>query len=231
MRNKNMKKALNKTALALLDSLTLSLSANAGIKKIPEEYSDNDQAETAKIFYTAAVEPKLVSDLVFAIDDLNINYPHLKRIYLYINSDGGDMDGGQIAYWAVKSSKIPITTVNLSMVGSSASIIFCGAKERLSLPGGKFLLHASSLTGSEGLLRPDDIDNLKKESAMYNQVFFDTYKQCTSYSDQEISKLLYSEGTRLLLTADEVKDKKLISGMANGIEQTPISYYIIEDSE
>lgn len=162
MRNKNMKKALNKTALALLASLTLSLSANAGIKKIPEEYSDNDQAETAKIFYTAAVEPKLVSDLVFAIDDLNINYPHLKRIYLYINSDGGDMDGGQIAYWAVKSSKIPITTVNLSMVGSSASIIFCGAKERLSLPGGKFLLHASSLTGSEGLLRPDDIDNLKK---------------------------------------------------------------------
>lgn len=33
MRNKNMKKALNKTALALLASLTLSLSANAGIKK------------------------------------------------------------------------------------------------------------------------------------------------------------------------------------------------------
>lgn len=230
-----MKIIKNKTVLttfALLSScLGLSFAAHAELKKIPQDYLENSRAEAAKIFYTAPVEPNLISDLVYALDDININYPHLKKIYLYLNSDGGDMDSGQIAYWAVKSSKIPVTTVNLSMVGSSATIIFCGAEERLSLPGGKFLLHASSLTGSEGLLRPDDIDNLKKESQMYNQVFFDTYKQCTHYSDQEISRFLHSEGTRLLLTADEVKDKKLISGMADKIEQTPISYHIVQSSE
>lgn len=216
---------------ALLTCLALPLAANAELKKIPADYLENETAESAKIFYTAAVEPNLISELLFSIDDINIHYPHLKKIYLYLNSDGGDMDSGQIAYWAVKSSKIPISTINLSMVGSSATIIFCGAKERLSLPGGKFLLHASSLTGSEGLLRPDDIDNLKKESALYNQVFFDTYKQCTDYSDQEISRFLHSEGTRLLLTADEVKNNKLISGMASGIEQTPISYHIVANEE
>ncbi|SMB87153.1 ATP-dependent Clp protease, protease subunit [Pasteurella testudinis DSM 23072] len=222
---------ITKTALALFTCLALPVAAQAEIKKIPADYSENPHAESAKIFYTAAVEPNLISDLVYAIDDLNINYPQLKKIYLYINSDGGDMDSGQIAYWAVKSSKIPITTVNLSMVGSSATIIFCGAKERLALPGGKFLLHASSLTGSEGLLRPDDIDNLKKESVMYNQIFSDTYQQCTDYSDQEISRFLHSEGSRLLITDKEAQQKKLISGLADGIVQAPIAYHITADEE
>ncbi|MDH2999774.1 hypothetical protein A1D23_06665 [Chelonobacter oris] len=226
-----MKHTVTRTALSLLAAIALPFSAVAELKKTPVDDIGNLQSESAKIFYTAPIEANLVSDLVFAIDEINSLYPKLKNIYLYINSDGGDMDSGQIAYWAVKSSKIPVTTVNLSMVGSSATIMFCGAQQRLSLPGGKFLLHASSLTGTEGLLRPDDIDNLKKESMLYNQVFFNTYKQCTEYSDQEIGRLLHSEGTRLLLTADEVKNKKLIGGMADKIEQTPISYYIVENAE
>ncbi|TNH06908.1 ATP-dependent Clp protease proteolytic subunit [Testudinibacter sp. TR-2022] len=226
-----MTKTLIKTALALVSGLVICATAQAEIKKIPADYLENDQAETAKIFYTAAVEPHLISELVYALDDLNINYPRLKKIYLYLNSDGGDMDSGQIAYWAVKSSKIPVTTVNLSMVGSSATLIFCAAKERLSLPNGKFLLHASSLTGSEGLLRPDDIDNLKKESMMYNQVFADTYQQCSDYNEAEISKFLHSEGNRLLIDSREASSKKLVSGLADGIVQAPIAYHIVENSD
>lgn len=218
---------LTQTALSLLACLALPFSASAELKKIEAD----ERAEVAKIYYTAPVEPHLVSELVYAIDDINSNYPKVKRIYLYLNSDGGDMDSGQIGYWAVKSSKIPVTTVNLSMVGSSATIIFCGAEQRLSLPNGKFLLHASSLTGSEGLLRPDDIENLKKESQLYNQVFSNTYRQCTDYSEPQIQQLLRSEGTRLLITADEVKNNKLISGFADGIVQAPISYHIVQGAE
>lgn len=182
------------------------------------------EAEVGKIFYVGGVTSSKVIDLIKAIDELNINHK-LKKIYLYIDSYGGGMDSGYMAYMAIKSSKIPITSVNLVTVMSSATMMFCGAHDRISLSGGRFILHPANVWVS-GRIQPDQLGIVESNLDEYNKMFFSVYKECTDFSDSEIKSILASENQRRFLSAEEAKMHGMIKGTANKIVDASVVYYI-----
>ncbi len=67
------------------------------------------------------------------LDEINQRYVNAKELVISFSSDGGDMDAALSMYYAIKSSQIPVTTVNVSAVMSAATIPFCAAKKEKSL--------------------------------------------------------------------------------------------------
>ncbi|MEM5402771.1 hypothetical protein [Paraburkholderia unamae] len=78
-------------------------SARADLSKTVLDSARPDDVLTGKIFYAGAVTLQKTNDLVSALDELNVKYPRLKSIYLYIDSRGGKMSVAQIAYRAIQS--------------------------------------------------------------------------------------------------------------------------------
>lgn len=204
--------------------LAMTHSASADITNVISE--DLSTTTEAKINFTADVTPKSASELSSIIDEINVNYPKLKKILLYINSGGGDMDSGRLAYWSVKNSHIPITTIDVSMTASAATLIYCGADERYALPGSHFILHPASVTLTSGDAKPNDIDIINRNITMGNEFFKETYKQCTSLSDAELKSILYSEQGSLLLSPQKAMKIKLTANVVKDIPLSNINYYI-----
>ncbi len=219
--------------LVLSACCTIALStAQAEVRQVvPQDEKASETVTEAKIYFTAGVSVTSASELIQVIDNLNANYKNLQKIYLYINSYGGDMDSGYAGYWAVKSSRVPVTTVNLSTVMSSATMIFCGAENRLSRKGGRFILHPPSKYYKDRSFQPDELITAGQDLQGYVAMFTEVYKECSRYSDQEISTLLSSENLRKFLLPEEAKARGIISGLAGKIVATPVAYYITGDKD
>lgn len=201
--------------------------AHAEYKKVvATDIKTVEAIKEGKIYFTAKVDNQSVSSLIQAIDDLNVSYKNLKRIYLYIDSYGGAMDSGKIAYWAVRSSRTPITAVNMSTVMSSATMIFCGAEDRQSLKGGRFIMHPANIYGTDYSFQPDDLSDFTVKLQGFNQMFVDVYKECTTLTDDEIKSVLFSENNKITLLPDEAQAKGVISQLADKTADTPVAYYI-----
>ncbi|MCT7375226.1 ATP-dependent Clp protease proteolytic subunit [Chelativorans salis] len=210
--------------------LASSSSRSEVIASTPEDDDIRKAAEIAKIYYLVEMTVGNASELVQSIDRLNENYKSLKKIYVYINSYGGDLDAGKMAYWAIKSSQTPVTVVNLSMVASAASVMFCGAEERLSLRGGTFLLHPPSTWVDAAYIQPDRLNAAQELLNAYRDSIADIYRECLSVSGEEIEKLLYSENDRLVLSPAQARETGLVTGLENSIVDAPVSI-VIKDSE
>lgn len=185
----------------------------------------------ARIYFTGEVTGRKTDDLIKAIDHANINYNSLQHIYLYINSFGGDMDGAYAAYWAVRSSRVPITAVNLGIVMSSASMIFCAAPQRESFRGAQFILHPAAIVGDDYSFQPDQLARASREMGRYNEMFRSTYQECTTFSEKELVSFLYSENSRKELTSQEALQSGLISRFAEKIVDGTVSYFISDYSD
>ncbi|MFA1240835.1 ATP-dependent Clp protease proteolytic subunit [Serratia odorifera] len=159
--------------------------------------------EIAKIYCSGGINTSSISRLVSIFDEINKN-SGTKRIYLYINSYGGDMDAGLMASAVIKSSKIPVTTVAMSTVGSSATIMLCAAEDRRSLPDGYIYLHPS-LMNYNGDVRPNYIQAMTNESRRFNNIFKKTYEKRTNLTDDMINNILYSESNRITYTPEDAK--------------------------
>lgn len=222
---KNLKTLLMAAACLLLP-VTM---AQADYKKVvTNDKLAADTVTEGKIYFTASVDDQSTTALMQAIDDLNISYKNLKKIYLYIDSYGGSMDGGKVAYWAVKSSRTPVTAVNLSTVMSAATMIFCAAQDRQSLKGGRFIMHPARMYGKDYSFKPDQLSDFDKKLKGYNQMFADVYKECTTLNDDEIKSVLFSENNKITLLPDEAKAKGVISKLADKTATTPVAYYITD---
>nr|WP_159466105.1 ATP-dependent Clp protease proteolytic subunit [Scandinavium goeteborgense] len=169
----------------LIASLLFCALARGDLIVIKKDNINDASIANVKIIYNGSVNAGNISQLMASLDEINLNYPSLKKIYLYINSDGGDMDSGYIAYEAIRSSKIPIVTVNTSMIASSATLIYCAAKERLAMYDTLFVLHPSSYSVNSMELKPDTIARIKDDNDKYNNMFDRIYKKCTNYTDEE----------------------------------------------
>jgi len=191
-----------------------------------EMKEETESEKFAKVIFTGLVTESSVNDLISTIDEINQQYGDLEKIYLYIRSWGGNADAGDAAYWIIRSSRTPITTVNLAYVGSAASVMFCGGRERLSLEYGTFLLHPPALMVQEA---PWTVDELRQMDEMINisaKFSTEAYKTCTSMPEEEIRAISYSENQRLVLTAEQAREKGLISGTVDGVIDTSISYVV-----
>ncbi|MFN2049367.1 ATP-dependent Clp protease proteolytic subunit [Pantoea agglomerans] len=96
------------------------------------------EIKSAKIVYIGEVNGTKVAELMAGIDDINVSYPAVKEISLYINSFGGDMEAGYMGGQAVRGSRIPIKTINAAMTGSAATLIYCSGAQRETLPSATF---------------------------------------------------------------------------------------------
>ncbi len=183
--------------------------------------------EIAKIYYSGDMNTSSINRLVSIFDEINKS-SGTKRIYLYINSYGGDMDAGLMASAVIKSSRIPVTTVAMSTVGSSATIMLCAAEDRRSLPSGYIYLHPSFINYN-GDVRPNDIQEMSNESRRFNNIFKKTYEKCTNLTDDIINKTLYSESNRITYTPEEAKKVNLISVIDNKIVEAEKNYYVTDN--
>lgn len=180
--------------------------------------------EVAKIYYSGDMNTSSISRLVSVFDEINKSLD-TKKIYLYINSYGGDMDAGLMASAVIKSSRIPVTTVAMSTVGSSATIMLCAAEDRRSLPDGYIYLHPSFINYN-GDVRPNNTQEMSNESRRFNNMFKKTYKTCTNLPDDMINNILYSESNRITYTPEEAKKINLISVIDSKIVEAGKNYYV-----
>ncbi|GAB2939969.1 hypothetical protein GCM10011328_29220 [Hafnia psychrotolerans] len=207
--------------------LLLSIHADAGMSKVINATSP-ENIKLVKIFYTGAITENKIISLANVIDEIEQKYKSTQLIYLYINSSGGDMDSGKIGLKLVKDSPIPITTVNLSSVESSATMIFCGAKNRLIMDDTTFLLHAPKLGHSLNNSSEVNIDQAVERLKIYRDMFKKTYRQCTNLTDAQIDKITYSEDAHEILNNKEALAIGLATGETEKIERTDAAYYIYD---
>lgn len=217
-------------SIVLLPLLPSHAFADVSVIKKPN--LKNGNVEYAKIVYIGNVTEGKTVDVMSALDEINATYPNLKNIYFYINSYGGDMDNGYMTYEAIKSSSTPVTTVNMSMVASAATTFYCAAQQRLAMAGSSFMLHPSATSNNNrDYIKPDELNVLQQMNNTYNNMFDAIYKTCTSYSEDERKKILYSENNRALINAGQAVEKKMATGIAEKMVNADVSYYISEKDE
>ena len=74
-------------------------------------------------------------------EDKNLHTKSRKKIYIYINSDGGDCVLGTQILSAIGCSKTPVVTVGFAKCASMASYILASGHERYCFPNTIILYH------------------------------------------------------------------------------------------
>ncbi|MGU3575883.1 ATP-dependent Clp protease proteolytic subunit [Brucellaceae bacterium C25G] len=196
------KKALIASALfsCLTQHAFAEMSYNFPEKETPVAEGEKAAAPDARldgkdvnVYFYGAVTPAKVVDLQNAIDGINMKFPKVSAINLYINSGGGDVDAGWAAYWSIKSSAIPVKTVGAGFVASMASIMYCAGSERSAMQQNEFYLHAPANYGSQGMGKPDDIKRLEKRLENVGKRMSEIYASCTALSPEEIADISKTE--------------------------------------
>lgn len=211
-----------KTTIHLIITLLISYASFTSAQPV------EDKNKIAKVYYTGEMQTSAVSRLVSIFDEINKNND-VERIYLYINSYGGDMDAGLMAAAAVRSSAIPVTTVAMSTVGSSATIMFCAADDRRSLPDGSLFLHPASIP-HQGDIRPVDVTYLERETRRFNEMFKKTYRACTKLDDARIAEILHSEYNLTDFSPSEAMAVGLVTSVDEKIIPATYSYSVVSSS-
>ncbi|HGJ5863985.1 MAG TPA: ATP-dependent Clp protease proteolytic subunit [Arsenophonus nasoniae] len=210
----------------LFFSYTLNVFADVNV--IKKENIKTEKITSAKIIYNGNTTRKETMELISVIDEINNNYPKIKDIKLYINSGGGDLLSAYMAYETIKHSVIPVVTINTALVASSATVIYCAAKSRLSFPLANFILHPASISNirNESLM-PNEVERLRKNVEMGNDIFRGIYQECSNLKSEELQKILFSEDSMKYISANNAQELKIATGVADGIIPSDISYYII----
>ena len=102
-----------------------------------------------KLYLECEVNDCSVSDIVKNImqynkEDRGIDPSNRKPIYLYISSNGGEVDAGFELIDAITSSKTPVYTINIGHEYSMAFLIGLAGHKRFATSNAKFLMHDGS---------------------------------------------------------------------------------------
>ena len=83
---------------------------------------------------------------------LFLDSEEVKPMYMYINSPGGSVTAGFALYDTMNLVKSEISTINVGMAASMASLLLAnGAKgKRLALPNSRTMIHQPSMGGLQG---------------------------------------------------------------------------------
>lgn len=79
--------------------------------------------------------------LLWNKEDKDLPIERRKKIYLYINSDGGEVVFGNSILDVISNSITPIVTVGFAKCASMASYILAAGKERICFPTTVVLIH------------------------------------------------------------------------------------------
>lgn len=210
--------------------LILPLTSFASLTVVGNNSIASNQVKAVKIMYMAPIDNYYMSELITAINQINIQYKQAQHIYLYINTMGGEMSSAMAAYQTIKSSAIPVTTINLATIASAGNVIFCAGSSRLGFKHSQFIFHPISWTfknrDNTPNLTPAGLVNIKEMLENIQQMVTPIYQKCTNFTPTEIKKFFYSEGERHYISAKKAITHKLISAYATKMQKTLVSYYI-----
>lgn len=129
-----------------------------------------------------------------------------ENLTLVITSGGGEIAPTFALIDTIKSSKIPVHTVGLGMIGSSALMLFIAGEKghRVLTPNTSVLSHQWSW-GSQG--KEHELFAVVKEFTLTQRKIVDHYRKCTGLSDKDIKKYLLPPEDIWLSSKEAVKYK------------------------
>lgn len=125
-----------------------------------------------KIVLNCDINDDLLENVILYIllwnrQDKNLPVEKRKKIFLYINSDGGDLILGNAILDAIIYSKTPVVTVGFAKCASMASYILAAGHERICFPSTVVLIHDGQTgymsSGNKGKDIQKFYDNLDKK--------------------------------------------------------------------
>lgn len=209
-----------------------TMSARAEVISImPAELKEIPANNEVNIFFNGNTSNRQIYDLGSAIDTVNVNYPSVEWINLYINSTGGDSDAARVGYWIIKNSKIPVRTINISYVASSATMLYCAGRDRQALAGSYFLMHPVALKFNESYYNPDAVLRNYNILNSMNDILKDIYKDCTTLGDEDLDNLVKGDHFTKYIDSEEALRIGLSSLTTQSVRPKLGSIYIVSNSD
>lgn len=209
--------------------LLASAGAQANVTFIKSDTVGNGQVNEAGVYFSGQVNNQTVTWLLSAVSEIRENYRNVKDVDLYINSPGGDMDAGYLAYETLRRSPLKLNMINASMTASSATLMYCASPARYSMPMAQFMLHpAAAFNEKADYLRPDQARQILEDGENYNAMFRRVYASCTTLSQDELRKITDSEAARAVYQAGEAVKRGLASGGIRESRSYALTYYITD---
>lgn len=217
-------------AVALVMLMSVWGQASGMVTQVHRDGEKAEEVKLIRIVYTGGISAAGITDLMSSLDKINLMYTNARGIELYLNSGGGDMDSGYMGYNGIRGSRIPVTTVNASMVGSAASLLFCAGQSRQAFEQSWFILHPAAATVSgQQELKPDALNRLSVLLSHYNGVFSSVYRACSHLNDQEIKDMLSAEYLRKDWSALQAQEAGFVSEIVRQPAQADAVWFIQPD--
>lgn len=176
---------------------------------LSDEYFYLQDIKQRKLFLDTNVCQDSVSEIVKHImrinqDDKYVVPSERKPIFLYITSNGGEIDSGFELIDAILSSNTPVYTINLGYQYSMAFLIGLAGAKRFAAQNAKYLMHdGSNFVFNSTTKAHDQMEFQRRVEERIKQYILSRSK----ISDEEYSSKLRVEW---YLFADEAKEKGFV---------------------
>lgn len=103
-----------------------------------------------RIFLSGEIRQEMANDIAAQL--LYLEAESDEPIFLYINSNGGEINAGLYLYDVLQAMKAPVYTYCTGIAASMAAVLLAGGQpgRRLILPHSKTMIHEPLLTGGVG---------------------------------------------------------------------------------
>lgn len=220
---------MKKKTAALLMAMFLPFMAMANTYQMADNTMFKD-VKTVKVTFSGLITIKKSAAFMSVLDEINQRYVNAEHVYLYFNSVGGDMDSALSMYYAIRGSRLPVTTVNLSVVASAATIPYCAADQRQSMKEAIFIIHPAQMGSLDDKnVTPSKIRITENYISNYNTLFMNIYSHCTDFSAQQLKEPLYSDDSRLYLSAAQSVQHRMSTQIVDKMTAAPVSYFVTDD--
>ncbi|MFD3226487.1 ATP-dependent Clp protease proteolytic subunit [Rahnella aceris] len=225
--NKKLKK-MKKILIAFIAAIA-STSVHANVVSIRGDTVTNGEVNEVGVYFNGLVNNQTVTWLISSLADVQSNYRNVKNIDLYLNSDGGDMDAGYVAYEALRKTPQKLSIINASMTGSAATMIYCASSDRYTMPMARFILHpAASSYEKVDYMKPDQARRILEEDDSYNALFRNVYTSCTKLTPAELEKITASESGRVIYSAEQAEKNGLANKGVKDSHSYPLTFFITD---
>ena len=140
----------------------------------------------------------------YNMEDKDLPVDKRKKIYLYINSDGGDVILGSQILSTITSSKTPVVTIGFAKCASMASYILAAGAERYCFPNTVVLCHDGTTGYVSSGNKGKDIQRFYDSLDSRLRIFMVTHTGMTEEFLEEIKDREY------YMFAEEAKERKVV---------------------
>ena len=162
-----------------------------------------------KLFLNTDIEPLTVEEIVkhiirFNSDDMGLAAEKRVPIYLYITSNGGEVDSGFELIDVIINSKTPVYTINLGYQYSMGFLIGLAGHKRFATKNAKFLMHdGSNFVFNSSAKAQDQMEFQRKIEKRIKEYVISR----SNVTEEEYNSKLRVEW---YMFADEAKDKGFV---------------------